>query len=586
MVKLFLLQNFLLLLGSWGIVGNSCVMNTDGPSSKTDVSSAPATDQKLNGDSSSQTVEDNKMGIFLMDLQSLLRKLQVSYVRADFLALKILNPDNPQGTLQLFDALNHMLTPEWHYDVEVRKRNIVTALGHVELLLSASEEIFVIKGLPGTTEYTYAAWMHGIRKLMASPYWSTGHVSSGLSNDGNVKEERPSTILQESKKASNTVAKKRVDFSSGEQSLVMGVREADSTDEDGGDWRVAPRRNRQLQSTKCRSFHTRDVPTADYGDSTSLSSEDSASSDDRCSYRRKRSRYYREVVPPEPFNMEGRMSLRKFLEDYERYFKSKFEGTQRDCTRELVRFISGELKDAYNALGGAQRKYRDMKALLLEWYRTQRVGRTHKWKAELQQAEMRINESLKLYCMRLEDLAHRAYASDERECIKQLKSQFVKTAPLDFLKHMEERERIKMALHEGKSLSWNEIVELAEWVDKKRKKAELYDEPDIIDAGVMSRLQNLRTVGTTAALGTIVTENRPARGYDNGHRKTAREVVKHCNWCGRAGHLEEDCWRKKGVCSLCGSGNHILTACPKYVARRATPHFVPKCSRCGGNHCG
>ena len=55
------------------------------------------------GDSSSQAVEDNKMGIFLMDLQSLMRKLQVSSVRPDFLALKILNPDNPQSTLQLFD---------------------------------------------------------------------------------------------------------------------------------------------------------------------------------------------------------------------------------------------------------------------------------------------------------------------------------------------------------------------------------------------------------------------------------------------------------------------------------------------------
>ena len=530
-----------------------------------------------------EAVDEARQMTFLLDLQSILKKLQETSVRMAFVSLKIVNVENPQCKLQSFDALYQLLTPEWHYDLEVRKTNIATVLRHVSKLLSESGEILHLPESDVILEkYSYSAWLRSIRKLMASTYWQTGANSQkDIAVDNRVFSE-----LKDTEKSSDLCRNKTVNFPLIEKShYVIDIKSEETENSAFG---ILEKRSSKPES-RSRSYWFRGRVARDYGDTTSASSEDSDSSEDSLVYRRRRKSYYpREIVPPEPFNMEGKVSLRKFFETYERYFERKYDGNQRDCTRELSRFISGELKEAYDALGGSQQKYRDMKEMLLQWYKTQRVGRSHRWKAELQQAEMKDRESLKLYCMRLEELAQRAYSNDERECVKQLKARFLKTAPSDFLRHVEERERIKVALREGKSLSWGEIVELAEYEDKKRKKLELQEDADVIDVDVLRRLEALRTVGASASLGTVVQEpEQTSRIYQNSKRKTnANETVKQCNWCGRVGHLEQDCWKKKGVCTLCGSRAHTITACSKYTPRRVPAAFSPKCSICDGDHCG
>ena len=76
----------------------------------------------------------------------------------------------------------------------------------------------------------------------------------------------------------------------------------------------------------------------------------------------------------------------------------------------------------------------------------QELGKTWRWKTELQHAVRRKDETIKLYFMCLEEVAKRAYPGDRKECARQLKKIFVKTAPINFLKQMEEREGNKVAL--------------------------------------------------------------------------------------------------------------------------------------------
>ena len=68
--------------------------------------------------------------------------------------------------------------------------------------------------------------------------------------------------------------------------------------------------------------------------------------------------------------------------------------------------------------------------------------------------------------------------------------------------------------------------------------------------------------------------NRYRRIYYNSNQK---KTPKNCNWCGRCGHLEEECWQKNGLCTLCGSCDHTLIGCPKY---RATPSRQQVLSNC------
>ena len=67
---------------------------------------------------------------------------------------------------------------------------------------------------------------------------------------------------------------------------------------------------------------------------------------------------------------------------------------------------------------------------------------------------------------------------------------------------------------------------------------------------------------------------RPRRVYYNSNKKRVKEERRYCNWWGRCRHLEEECWKKKGLCTLCGSGNHFLKTCCKYRPKPFRQHFL------------
>lgn len=56
-----------------------------------------------------------------------------------------------------------------------------------------------------------------------------------------------------------------------------------------------------------------------------------------------------------------------------------------------------------------------------------------------------------------------------------------------------------------------------------------------------------------------------------------------CSWCHRRGHQESSCWRKGGLCLICG-GPHRMRQCSRYVT--SIPLAKPICSSCSGDHLG
>lgn len=131
--------------------------------------------------------------------------------------------------------------------------------------------------------------------------------------------------------------------------------------------------------------------------------------------------FVREVVTPFCFDLESKQSLKRFLSRYEHYFKAKFGGTQRESTQELVKFISGEEREAYEALGGSRLKYPDMKAALLHWYGARSRGKVNQFRLELANARMKPVETYTIYRMRIQEMAKRAFPHNHKKCCKQLK---------------------------------------------------------------------------------------------------------------------------------------------------------------------
>ena len=73
-----------------------------------------------------------------------------------------------------------------------------------------------------------------------------------------------------------------------------------------------------------------------------------------------------EFVQPLHFDPNREYSLNNFLVRYERHFFAKFKGSQKDCFQELGNFLTDEVKEAFNALGGGNVRYRYLKPKLLE----------------------------------------------------------------------------------------------------------------------------------------------------------------------------------------------------------------------------
>ncbi|KND54440.1 hypothetical protein BSCH_01509c [Candidatus Paraburkholderia schumanniana] len=42
-----------------------------------------------------------------------------------------------------------------------------------------------------------------------------------------------------------------------------------------------------------------------------------------------------------------------------------------------------------------------------------------------------------------------------------------------------------------------------------------------------------------------------------------RQLVRHCGYCGKAGHTAETCWKKATKCFKCGSSEHRIAECPR-----------------------
>ena len=183
-------------------------------------------------------------------------------------------------------------------------------------------------------------------------------------------------------------------------------------------------------------------------------------------------------------------------------------------------------------------------------------------------------------------MGQRTYPNNEKECAKQLQRRLMSTTPAAFLDRIEKREETKDMLDMGKKLTWGEIVVLAEKEDKKRRKAAFYRQSDDSDPELLNRLQRLKC-STSAA----VVRNSPDKIFTNSQYSGAparqSNTFISCQWCGKPGHLEEKCWMKKGVCTICGGADHKRVECPKTSKLRASSAFNrATCSICGGSHLG
>ena len=530
---------------------------------------------KVFGASAAQSSEDDpkKLQSFIQ-VQSILKQLKSHKVRSAFVGGKILKADDPEVVLLSLDIIDELLTPRWVVTVEEREEQAKVAAKHFSLLYEESSQLFKLPHPYILLEdYPYLMWMKAIKKIQRSSYWLQ-YVH--LEEDSKSTERIPKEEVKPAFFASDS------DTSGDDGPALTRMRTKSSHKVVFGDRSTAPLGQsspirQKLKPSRKEAHHhaNHSLETLEISNSSEDEADGHSSDTSFSSQRHRRGYYHKDVVTPQVFDGSGKQTLGNFLNGYERYFRSKYDGTQRECSQELARFLEGDVKKAFNALDGSQRKYRDLKPALLQWFRAQSVGRSHRYQAEFRQLTMKTGETYKLYCMRLEEVANRAFPGDKKECAKQLKKKIMRTTPSSFVRCLEKKEDLKVMLNLGKSITWGEIIQIAERQDRKHFKMQLLEDSE---DELPARLDKMKcqVTGVDEELEPVSTKI-----FQNSQRgRVTSGGPRTCAHCGRLGHMEQNCWRKKGACIICGSAEHGIKNCPKYVP----DYQVRCCFECSGPH--
>ena len=290
-------------------------------------------------------------------------------------------------------------------------------------------------------------------------------------------------------------------------------------------------------------------------------------------------RFPKEVVPPRKFDPKSGTSLRKFLSNYERYFDSKYDGTDRDKSLQLGLYLVGSAKSAYNAMNGSSMRYPKLKLRLLDWYNSECTSVRQKKLDEFQVAQINPGESYSIYAMRLEELAIKAFPDSRTDRDRQLRRKFQNSVPQSFLNKLESAQST-LALFGDRKLSWNQIKKLASSVDRElREKGEttldsMQNSAKVWYAQPVNAGRNITESSETKVVYSRDFNRSPNKVFQSNHKNTNTTVganfsVKRnrtpfkCNFCARQGHMQDRCWRKLGLCTVCGSKEHNRNKCPK-----------------------
>lgn len=583
-------------------------------------------------DTSSNVVEDDLL-LKGNQYQSLLLQLVHPQVRQDLLAGRITSVMASQGdptvgtaeeALEGLDWLRmKLIPPVWATDVQ-RKLGSNEALSTLRKLVQKSPEVLTLgNAISNSKQHSYRAWADLLDGLGSSDYWSK-EPASRLSMRYLTVPERflGNPVAQEEineklpKEDPGEGCSHAVQPALSDVKLEKIIRSPSSSNMKTV---YQQRTITPIRDTICIS----DSSLEESGDELSIAEEPTRSGGHH-SVRK-------EIARPPMFEMNGWQPLSQFLQAFERYFNAKYVGNERDCTMHLAEFLPDKMREYYHILGGGKLKFSKMKQELLSWYRTQeRLGARH-WRAKLMSETMNEEESLKVYALRLKDIATKAYPNDEANRIRELRHRYLETVPADFARHLQITQDASRVAGYGSKLGWTDILRLAEKEDERQRKrnqavvkpkekvpSKIWfnrDETKALHGGAGESLASCNVCHPSPAAETHLADSQvntreqtPGNSsqQDRGHQSQRTRVFSGrggrsqrssqqtesqrgrnfipCNWCGRSGHKEDNCWERQGKCTGCGEAGHSINDCTRHKERY--PGGDPVCPICRGAHLG
>ena len=514
-----------------------------------------------------------------------LSQFKVSTVREDFLRGKIVDVFETEQILGSLLKMGDTLLPFPGSKVSAAESATFAAK-----LLSQNQEEPVVAGKPLAFAQSFSAWRFFLQRVKQSGYWSEVQT-----NPDDFRSRQTIRL--------HDTIKRDAQFVDGDSAHFTNRRHSSPAPRTVRASRVKKLKVKQEYRASSDSGSSRsDSDGNSFSSGSSQSSVNFSEGDNRT--RRdgrdesvieilRNFKFSKEIVAPPPFELDSSTSFREFLKSFEKYFSHKFHGNEKEKSRQLGKFLRGRVKEAYNAIGGDNLKYRDLKPSMLEWYDSEKGSSRNRRRVEFDTCGILNGESVSIYCLRLERLARKAFPDARRERERNMYNKARETFPSALVEKIDNAQGLADAFG-GSRLNWRNIKKLAENFDRAiREKssnqrralssgeidAQLYvseycsgQKDDVArkwtsyeSEGLSRKTRPFERKQYPVSKGNIgkgaraKTENTWSPTCAS--RVSFNKQTNVCAWCSKQGHTEQKCWRKNNACLLCGSKHHYLKEC-------------------------
>jgi len=499
-------------------------------------------------------------------LNSFLSQFSHPMVRADFINGRF-SRDIDRKIMPIIDELRWKLLPQWVGGaLDCTTDRVDYTKVHLLKLIRRSEDVCEIS-CEGYRERSYAEVFTLLNAIANDCYWTEMPAHRRCihaTTDGDQAD-----IKINAEKSSLRITKVEPSSSSGDSTKRAKIRSSKRKTKPKIEDIIVL--SSDSESSQRSSSLVKDL----YSETSSASSDSSRPISKRLRSRRRS----REVVTPPVFEMDGKTRFEDFLTSFDCYFDAKFSGTSYDKTQKLSEFLTGDLRKVYDLKGGRRLKYSEMRKLLLEFYRKQKIGGKTHWRKLLSETTMNEDESYEIFGMRLADLVERAYPRDAKQAAKQLRSHFLSALPVSVVSKINDAERTLKATTRGKSkrLPFTELTRIATDIGTERTPRAVFRTRDGIakpncencdyrnpaaESPVKHTAREFRSRVRFRETDRLPRSEGSATFFNYQTDNLTNSPVR-CTYCKRGNHHRRDCWRANGSCLICGR-DHIMTACPLY----------------------